>query len=70
MIIEPPHKRPPKVFWLPIWRCKNCDRIMIFERGVNRWSGFYVERINVCPMCDRNYTDSLFDEESEGADRK
>ena len=65
MIIEPPSERPPKIFWRPIWRCRSCGRTMIFERGVNRWGGFYGERINICPKCDRRYADSLFDEESE-----
>ena len=65
MIIEPPNKRPPKAFWLPFWICEACGRIMIFERGVKRYSGYHLATIYVCPACDKEYLDSLFDEESE-----
>lgn len=60
MIIDNPRKRPPKVVFRPIWKCPYCDRIMIFEKGVNRWCGYFVERRTICFDCDTDkFTDAI-----------
>ena len=64
MIIEPERKRPPRVFYGFLWKCKICDRIMICEKGVSRWDNWFIGMIHnrVCPDCDVRYADSPFKE--------
>jgi len=54
MIIENPMNRPPKVVFRPIWRCPLCGRIMIFEKGVNKWCDYFVKRRTICFDCDKH----------------
>ena len=57
MIID--KHRPAKVRLGFIWKCPYCDRLMILEKGVNTYSGYYLERIMICPDCYRSrYTDA------------
>jgi len=60
MIIENPRNRPPKAVFRPLWKCPFCDRTMIFEWGINRWCGFFMERKTICFDCNKEkYTDAV-----------